>query len=112
VLLREAEGDEECLVPATVKTRLVPDRSGQVRLALDIDARIATASVAAGGSLRPGRYVMRVVMHIAGFRLVAPVTRGARRILLVLAVDGGGRMSTARPTLKQRFIMWVPGSAG
>ena len=109
VLLREAEGDEEFLVPATAKTRLVPDRSGQVRLALDIVARIDTGSVAAGGALKPGRYVMRSVMHIAGFRFIAPVTRGAHRILLVLSVDGDGNVSTARPTLKQRFIAWVPG---
>jgi poly(ribitol-phosphate) beta-N-acetylglucosaminyltransferase len=109
VLLREAEGDEEFLLPTTVKTRLVPDRSGQVRLALDISARVATRTVAAGGAIAPGRYVMRTVMHVAGFRFIAPVTRGARRILLVLAVDGSGRISPARPTLKQRFIAWVPG---
>ena len=109
VLLREAEGDEEFLVPATVKTRMVPDRSGHLRPALDVAARIDTAAIAAGGALKPGRYVMRSVMHIAGFRFIAPVTRGARRILLVLAVDDNGRISTARPTLKQRFIAWVPG---
>jgi glycosyltransferase involved in cell wall biosynthesis len=109
VLLRQAEGDEEFLVPTTVKTRLVPDRSGQVRLALDVDLRIDTSSAATGRALKPGRYVLRSVTHIAGFRFVAPVTRGARRILLVLAVDGSGRISTARPTLKQRFIAWVPG---
>ena len=53
--------------------------------------------------------MLRSVTHIAGFRFIAPVTRGARRILLVLAVDADGNISTARPTLKQRFIAWVPG---
>jgi glycosyltransferase involved in cell wall biosynthesis len=109
VLLREAEGDEEFVVPSTVSTRLIPDRAGRVRPALDIEARVDAGSVAAGAALKPGRYVMRSVMHIAGFRFTAPVTRGARRILLVLAVDANGRVSTARPTPKQRFIAWVPG---
>jgi hypothetical protein len=109
VLLRAAEGDEEFLVPSTVETRLIPDRPGQVRLALDVDARIDAATVAAGGALPPGRYVMRSVLHVAGFRFLAPVTRGARRILLVLAVDASGRITTARPTVKQRLIAWVPG---
>jgi poly(ribitol-phosphate) beta-N-acetylglucosaminyltransferase len=109
VLVRQAEGDEEFLLPATVKTRLVPARSGRVRPALDVGVRLDAATAAAGGPLKPGRYVLRTVTHIAGFRFIAPVTRGARRILLVLAVDAEGNVSTARPTLKQRFIAWVPG---
>jgi hypothetical protein len=111
VLLREAEDPEEFLVPATVRTRLVPDTSapGRVRLALDIDARVAAGSVAAGRRLRRGRYVLRTVMHVAGFRLSAPVTRGARGMLLMLAVDDRGRVKPARPTWKQRLAAWAPG---
>jgi hypothetical protein len=109
VLVREAEGDEEFLLPATVTTRPVAARSGRVRPVLDVEVTLDSASAAAGGALKPGRYVLRTVMHVAGFRFIAPVTRGARRILLVLAVDANGRIGTARPTVKQRFVAWVPG---
>jgi glycosyltransferase involved in cell wall biosynthesis len=111
VLLREAEDAEEFLVPATVRTRLLPDASapGLVRLELDIDARVDARSVAAGRTLQPGRYVLRVVMHVAGFRFSAPVTRGARAMLLMLAVDARGRTRPARPSWKQGLAAWAPG---
>jgi poly(ribitol-phosphate) beta-N-acetylglucosaminyltransferase len=111
LLLRLAEDAEEFLVPTTVRTRLVPDESvpGQVRLALEIEARIAAGSLAAGGRLRPGRYVLRTVMHVAGFRFSAPVTRGARGMLLTLAVDERGRTRPARPSWKQGLAAWAPG---
>jgi hypothetical protein len=114
LLLREAEDAEEFLVPSTIRTRLVPDGQapGQVRIALDIDARVAAGSVAAGGTLRPGRYVLRTVMHVAGFRFSAPVTRGARGMLLMLAVDDRGRTRPARPSWKQRLAAWAPSVRG
>jgi poly(ribitol-phosphate) beta-N-acetylglucosaminyltransferase len=108
VLMRAAEGDEEFLVPATVGTRLVP-HDGGVRPALDIDARVDAGALAAGGPLPPGRYVLRTVMHVAGFRFSVPVTRGARGMLLMLAVDERGRARPARPSSKQRVAAWAPG---
>jgi len=111
VLLREAEGAEEFLVPSTVRTRLVPQGSAQreASLALEIDARIDAGSLGAGRPLRPGRYVLRVVMHVAGFRFSAPVTRGARAMLLVLEIDARSRTRPARPSWKQRLAAWAPG---
>jgi hypothetical protein len=110
--MREAEGVEEFLVPAAVRTRAIHDGSGDVRLALDIDARVDAAALAAGGRLPSGRYVLRTVMHVAGFRFGVPVTRGRRAMLLTLAVDDRGRAKPARPTLKQALAAWAPGIRG
>ena len=110
-MLLVAEDGGEFLVPADVSTRLVPDARapGHVRPALDAHARITPAAAAAGGRLRPGRYGVRTVLQIAGFRFSAPVRRGPRRMLLAIAVDAAGRASRARPTPKQLLTAWVPG---
>jgi len=110
VLLVGADGGE-FLVPADVSTRLVPAAGGpgQMRPVLDVHARVATAAAAAGGRLQPGSYGVRTVSHVAGFRFSAPVTRGPRHVLLVIAVDAHGRASRARASWKQLLAAWVPG---
>lgn len=110
--MREAEGVEEFLVPAAVRTRAIRDGSGDVRLALDIDARVDAASLGRGrqAAVRPRRAADG--LHVAGFRFSVPVTRGRRAILLTLAVDDRGRAKPARPTLKQALAAWAPGIRG
>ncbi len=111
IMLRAYGQEEEFLVPAQVRTRLEPDAAapGRVQVALDVDARIATGSVAAGQPLRPGRYVLRAVVNIAGFKLSAPVTRGPHGVELVLRVDASGRPRVGRANWKQHLTARAPG---
>jgi len=110
VLIRATKQAEEFLLPATVRTRLVPDDAtpGRARLALGIDSRVDTHSGAAGRPLRAGEHVVRVVAYVAGFRLSAPVTRGSSDMRLVIAVDGDGQASIPRLTWKQRVAARAP----
>ncbi len=114
LMLTDARDGDEFLVPAELSTRLVPDGRGpgHVRVALDADARIATRSAATGGPLRPGSYALRTVLQVAGFRFAAPVTRGPRRMRLVLRVGRDGGVRAVRPNWKQVLAAWVPGLRG
>jgi hypothetical protein len=111
LLLRRVEDPEEFLVPTEASVRLVPDPGApqRARVALDLDARIATATAAAGRPLRPGRYVLRAVVGIAGARIDGPVTLGPHRVRLVLAIDQDGTPSLARASVRQRLAARAPG---
>lgn len=111
LLLRATKQDEEFLIPTTARTRLIPDPrvAGQVRVAMNVEARIDTRSAATGRPLAPGRYVARLALHIAGFRFSTVVPRRRRGARLVLAIDAQGHASVARANWKQWLAARVPG---
>ena len=110
VLLRRSGASEEFLLPARVATRLVPDAGsgGDGRLALDIDARLDSATAAAGRRLPAGEYLIRAVMHVAGFRLSASVVRPSDGLRLTVGVAPGGDVAVVPPRLRQRVAARVP----
>jgi glycosyltransferase involved in cell wall biosynthesis len=109
ILIRAAGQEEEFLLPATTRTRIVPDRvDGRFGVALDVEARVPLATAAAGRPLEAGDYVIRALAYVAGFRLAAPVTHGVRAPRVVLALDGNGQARVKRPTWKQRVAARTP----
>ena len=102
LMLRATGQSEEFLLPSTVTTRLVPPRRGGAGVALDIEAHVPLAGVAAG------EHVVRTIAYVAGFRLTAPVLRGAREPRLVLAVGRNGRARVVDPSFKQRVAARAP----
>jgi glycosyltransferase involved in cell wall biosynthesis len=109
LMIRAAEQEEEFLLPATAQLRLVPERRGPSRVAVDIEARVPVGTAAAGRRLAARRHGLRAVLYVAGFRVIAPVAHGVRKPRLALAFDSSGTARVVEPSWKQRVAALFPG---
>ena len=102
--LRATGQDELFLLPAEVREH--PPRRG--RLELEVLARVAPATAAAGRPLACGDHVLRASVYAGGVRRDAYVTGGRRSPWLMLHVARDGTASVKRPALRSRVAATVP----
>ena len=95
VLLHNLES--EYVLPARTEVKQHVDDEGRVRARLHTAVPIAPTAAAAGAPLPGGRWEVRIVLHVAGFRRTAPVMRHGEPLVVTTYAPGRIAVGDAPP---------------